>query len=284
MQPIFCFIDDADFELDMFRENAAQAFRGVEFIYARDFDDAQRKLENRRCLCFLLDIYGPRAGKEPADLPAAEKLSPALGAGFEVKSLYQDLPGQGTERDNQFLRRLYARVQAAQEAFVEAAEYLGQGPSFGLENLAQVRQHHPWAAALGYSRKALYADAAAMCLAGADGVLQKPQGDHDAVIAKATQEAGPRLAQAAFVALERRLARLAGGLGLRLCGDGSGYSLAEVLWQALALMGALGAGPPIATQEEVLDKLCGMRLQELELAEKDLGLILAVWDWLGRET
>ena len=35
---------------------------------------------------------------------------------------------------------------------------LGQGPAFGLDSLAKVREHQPWAAALGYSRKALYAD------------------------------------------------------------------------------------------------------------------------------
>ncbi|RJX33911.1 MAG: hypothetical protein C4525_08570 [Desulfarculus sp.] len=284
MRPVFCFIDDADFELDTFRENAAEAFQGVEFVYARDFADAQRKLEGRRCLCFLLDIYGAAPGSEPGELPQAEDLAPALGQGFAVEELYQDLPGEGSARDNQFLRRLYARVQAAQKAFTRAAIGLGQGPSFGLESLARVREHHPWAATLGYSRKALYGDAAAMCAAGAEGVLQKPQGADDEAIAQATRRAAPGLARSAFAAVNRRLACLAGALGLRLCREGVSLNLAEVLGEALALLGGDGAGPPTASRDEVLDKFRVLRLKEMELAEADLGLILAVWDWLGRET
>ena len=156
-------------------------------------------------------------------------MAPALGQGFEVDSLYQDLEGEGGERANQFLRRLYARVQAAQEAFTTAAEQIGQSAAFGLNSLAQVREQQPWAAALGYSRKALYADAAAMCLGGADGVLQKPQGGDEAAIAKASHEAAPELAKAAFAAVDRRLAGMAGLVGLRLCQDGVSLPLVEAL-------------------------------------------------------
>ncbi|MEW5914082.1 MAG: hypothetical protein AB1814_16115 [Thermodesulfobacteriota bacterium] len=284
MRPVFCFIDDADFELDNFRENAAEAFRGVDFVYAQDFEDAQRQLNDRRCLCFLLDIYGAEPGYESGELPKAEDLAPALGQGFAAQELYEGLNGQGSARDNQFLRRLYGRVQAAQEAFSRAAAELGQGPSFGLASLAQVREHHPWAAALGYSRKALYTDAAAMCAAGADGVLQKPPGLDDKAIAQATRQAAEGLASAAFAAVSRHLGCLAGALGLRLCREGVSLNLAEVLGEALALLGVEGAGPVSASQEEVLEKFRVLRLQEMELAEGDLGLILALWDWLGRES
>jgi hypothetical protein len=284
MQPTFCFIDDADFELDNFRANIAPAFKGVEFIYARDFDRVQPKLEDRRCLCFLLDIYGAAPGAEGGGLPDPEELAPALGQEFEVSELYQGLEGEGGERANQFLRRLYARVNAAQQAFGLAAVQLGQGPAFGLETLAQVRENYPWAAALGYSRKALYADAAAMCLGGADGVLQKPQGADEAAIAQASREEAPGLARAAYAAVDRRLARLIGGLGLRLCQQGAGLPLVEALQSGLEQITGPEKGRKSAGRREALERLKAIRLEELELDERDKETILALWDWLSLET
>ncbi len=283
MQPTFCFIDDADFELDNFAQNLAPAFKGVEFIYARDFELALRKLDGRRCLCFLLDIYGSLPSQTSEALPPSEDLAPALGQGFEVESLYQDLAGEGGERVNQFLRRLYARVQAAQEAFSGAARRLGQGPAFGLANLASVREQHPWAAALGYSRKALYADAAAMSLGGADGVLQKPQGADEKAIAKASHEAAPGLAKAAFAAVDRRLGAMAGMVGLRLCQEGISLPLVEALQAAVSQLNGPGKRSPDA-RKEALEKLKAVRLEEMELAQGDAQVILALWDWLSLET
>ncbi len=214
MDPVFCFIDDAGFELENFRQNAAPAFAGVEMVYAQSFEQAQAELAGRPPLCFLLDIYGgdPQAGA-PRVLPLPE-LEQALGRGLELEALYAGLEQGGAEAGNLFLRRLYGQVERWQRAFLLAAGELGQGRSYGLYNLAQVREHYPWAAALGYSRKALYADAVAMCLAGADGVLQKPQGADDAAIALATAQAAPGLLAACRQAARLRLAAwLAGEQG-----------------------------------------------------------------------
>lgn len=274
MKPIFCLIDDSDFELDNFREHAAPAFKGVEFAYACDFDDAQRKLEDRRCLCFLLDIYGGTPKQEAGDLPAADQLAPALGKGFDIGQLYSGLEGEGAERANQFLRRLHARVQEVQSAFSATAQALGQGSAFGLGSLALARQHYPWAAALAYSRKALYADAADMCSAGADGVLQKPQGRDEAEIALATRQSAPSLARAAFGAVERRLAALGGSLGLGLCQRGVSLNLAEALDQGLSHLHLNFAGQKNPPASGGLDKLISVRLDDLELNEVELGLNL----------
>ncbi|MCB2191642.1 MAG: hypothetical protein KQI62_08755 [Deltaproteobacteria bacterium] len=283
MQPTFCFIDDADFELDNFQKNVAPAFKGVEFVYARDFDRALHKLAGRRCLCFLLDIYGAAPGAGPGDLPDAESLAPALGQGFEVGSLYQDLQGESGEKANQFLRRLYGRVQVAQEAFTAATGQLGQGAAFGLHSLAQVREHQPWATALGYSRKALYADAAAMCLGGADGVLQKPQGADEAAIAKASHQAAPELAEAAFAAVDHRLSGMAGLAGLRLCQSGVSLPLVEALQEAV---GQINGREKRSAEGRynALEKLKAVRLEDLELEQRDTEVILALWDWLSLET
>lgn len=206
VKPLFCFIDDARFELDNFRDHAAWAFEPAVVVYAATFSQAEAAIAEQPVVGFLLDIYGsdPQGGAAPR-LPEESDLAARLAPAAEVAGLYQGLD-QGAEAGNTFLRRLYGRVQAWQEAFLEAAGGLGQGRAYGLYNLARALERYPWAACLGYSRKALYADAAAMTLAGADGVLQKPQGADDAAIARATRQEAPALARAFCRAVDQRLA------------------------------------------------------------------------------
>ncbi|MCF8031492.1 MAG: hypothetical protein K9K66_02150 [Desulfarculaceae bacterium] len=284
MQPTFCFIDDAEFELDNFASHIAPAFKGVEFIYARDFERAQRKLEGRRCLCFLLDIYGAEPGSEPGELPSPEELAGPLGQGFEVQSLYEGLEGEGWERANQFLRRVHARTSAAQDAFARAAGQIGQGPSFGLEALAAVRQHCPEATALGYSRKGTLADAAAMLRAGAHGVLLKPQGDGEEAIAQASQEKAPELARAAIQQVNHHLDCQTSALGMRLCQEGVGLPLVDALHLSLEQINGTASDNGKNGRREALERLKALRLEEMELGEKDKQVILALWDWLSLET
>jgi DNA-binding NarL/FixJ family response regulator len=125
-------------------------------------------------------------------------------------------------------------VEAWQKAFLLAAQGLGQGRSYGMQNLKAVRQEYPWAAALGYSRKALYADAVAVSMAGAEGVLQKPQGPDDPAIAQATTQQAPALAQAAYQAVDRRLMQVLAPMALRLALKGDDASLALAIFQALS--------------------------------------------------
>ncbi len=283
MQPTFCFIDDADFELDNFAANVAPAFKGVEFVYARDFERAQRKLDDKRCLCFLLDIYGAEPGAEPGEAPPPEELAPGLGQGFDPQSLYQDLEGDGWERANQFLRRLFERVRAAQDAFDLAAGQIGQSRAYGLGNLALVKEHYPWATAMGYSRKATYADAAAICMAGAHGALSKPQGEDEKAIAKASQEAGPKLARAVFAAVDQRLAGLVGGLGLRLCQEGAGLPLVEALELSLEQINGVGTKRSRSGRAEALERLKAVRHEDIGLSAVDKEIILCLWDWLSLE-
>lgn len=221
-------------------------------------------------------------GGGSGELPGPESLASALGQGFVVDSLYENLEGEGSEKANQFLRRLYARVQVAQEAFGAAAGQLGQGPAFGLDSLAKVREHQPWAAALGYSRKALYADAAAMCMGGGRGVAKAPggrRGGHS----QGQPSGGPELAQAAFAAVDFRLAGLAGQVGLRLCWDGVSLSLAEALQQAVGQLTCREKRSPEA-RGKALEGLKAVRLDDLELDQGDVEVILALWDWLSLET
>jgi hypothetical protein len=272
MQPIFCFIDDAQFELDNFAQNAAPAFGRADFVYAQTFEQARERLAGRTPLCFLLDIYGTDplvASPRALELP---ELSQSLGPEEPLTALYDGLEQAGHEAGNLYLRRLYGRVERWQRAFLQAAAALGQGRAYGLHNLQDARRHYPLAACLGYSRKALYADAVAMGRAGAEGVLQKPQGEGDQAIALATRQAAPDLAATAYAAVDRRLACLAGQLAARLVGQAGQGQLLAALNAALAcLEGAAGrrdAGRCLAE----LAPGAG-----LEPAEAALSAALAAW-------
>ena len=277
MQPVFCFIDDARFELDNFANNAAPSFGRARFIYAQTFVQAQERLAGQTPLCFLLDIYGSDPQVSQPAILSMDALGQALGPREPLEALYQGLEQAGGEAGNLYLRRLYAQVERWQRAFLGAAAALGQGRAYGLHNLRQARGHYPWAAALGYSRKALYADAVAMCQAGAEGVLQKPQGRDDQAIAQATRQAAPGLAATAYAAVDQRLARLAGGLAARLAGRD--HERGEML--------AALAGASACLEGEGGRREAGGRLAELvpgaglEPAEAALLTALAAWLRIG---
>ncbi|MBI4800616.1 MAG: hypothetical protein HY794_18150 [Desulfarculus sp.] len=274
MPPVFCFIDDAQFELDNFAQNAAPAFERARFVYARTFDEARAGLAGEYPLCFLLDIYGAGPPVTAPRIPDPAELEQALGPAADLPSLYEGLEQAGPEAGNLYLRRLHGQVERWQRAFLQAAGGLGQGRAYGLHNLEQARLHYPHAAALGYSRKALYADAVAISLAGAEGLLQKPQGGDDQAIALATRQAAPGLAQAAYAAVNRRLSVQAAGLAARLSGPGGDPALAQALQGALASLHGQGErGPASQALHDLAGRTAGLGPGDRALLES-LGLWL----------
>ena len=280
MKPVFCFIDDAHFELDNFREHALHAFERVEMVYARTFDQARSQLKEQRPLCFLLDLYGAQPGQGAGAPPGAADLDPELERPFARQDLHEGLARDDPEAGNVFLRRLHARLHRWQKAFAQSCSALGQGPGYGLANLAQVRAHYPWAAALGYSRKALYDDAVAFAQAGGDGLLQKPQGDDDAAIALATHQQAPAIAQACFQAVDRRLACQIARLGLTLHYEGRCLPLAGSLAQLAPNLGGGGEGELDAEARALIKEQAHL----CELEAKELDLVWMLRDWLGSLT
>lgn len=284
MKPAFVFIDDARFELDNFRDHAAPAFTRAEFTYAQTFEQAMVQLDGRRPLCFLLDIYGALGREQPAEIVSQDELKASLGPAEEIASLYHGLDqASPDEAGNLFLRRVYAQVERWQRTFLAACGQMGQGRAYGLANLQAAREHHTQAAALGYSRKALYADAVALSRAGVDGLLQKPLGGDDAAIARATRDAAPELAAACYAAVDRRLVLLGGALAARLCGEGASLNLAEALEEAIRHLDHGLAGQPQQERAEAHQALLDLRLEEMGLAPVDLALVLALREWLGQD-
>ena len=284
-KPVFCFIDDAKFELENFAQNAAPAFEGVDFIYASTFGQAQSQLNERLPVCFLLDIYGADPDLKKTSQPAPEIFSQVLDQPPGLGQLYEGVDqedGASSEEGNTFLRNLFAQVEAWQDAFSQACQSLGQGNAYGLANLTRAREFYPWAAALGFSRKALYDDAAVMMAAGADGILRKPQGADEAAIAKATKQAAPELAKAAFAAVNRRLAGRAAALGLSLSQDGDNLPLAEAILRGVRHLDSSLAGEPKCNRKEAVECLAAVRLEDAGLSQEAVGLLIALKRWLGR--
>ena len=281
---VFCFIDDAEFELANFRQNAASFFSRVEFVYAKTFTQAAEFLKGRRPVCFLLDLYGssPEADtSEKSQIPDSAWLDERLGTRAEIGDLFQGLDQAGDEGVNLFLRRLYAQVEKWQSAFQDAADKVGQSRAYGLANLADVRRKYPWAAAVGYSRKALYADAVAASVLGIDGVLQKPQGDGDQAIAQATRRAAPDLARAAYGAVDRRLSLVTAPLGLKFCQQGGSSGLTSTICQALELLGDPDKGSESLDRQKILSTLSPGAMSGIRLEKNDRETLLALGSWLG---
>lgn len=281
MKPLFCFIDDADFELENFRRFAAPAFAGVEMVYAKTFAEAQQNLDGRIPLCFLLDLYGTDPRVVSPQVPKQDELASFLGNNQPaLDSVYQGLHGQGTEMGNLFLRRLYAQVDSWQRTFLFAAGILGQGLGFGLGNLQAVRAAFPWAAAVGYTRKSLFADAVNACQAGIDGLMQKPQGRSDDEIADATMAAGPELARATRQAVDRRLAHQVMPIALRLTQGQASKALATGLVECLKHLGVAELGEATAPARETINALGGNHLKDAGLARHELDTVRALSGWL----
>ena len=280
----FCFIDDAEFELANFRENAAFAFSRAEFVYAKTFEETVDSLKGRRPVCFLLDLYGADPQEDLSvkpEIPDPAWLADCLGPRAETDDLFQGLGQAGDEAGNLFLRRLYARVEKWQSVFQAAAGKLGQSRAYGLANLAAVRKEYPWAAAVGYSRKALYADAAAAGLAGMDGVLQKPQGVGDRAIAQATSRVAPDLAGAVYRAVDKRLSLVIAPLVLKICQNVKQTDLTKAVCQGLELLGAHDNGPSYMGLQKTLKALAPEVMSRISMDKQKMETISAMRSWLA---
>ena len=280
MKPVFCFIDDAEFELQNFRRFAAAAFDKVDFVYALTFAEAQRALQGRIPLCFLLDLYGTDPQVSAPRVPGRDELSATLGPVPTLDTIYQGLQGEGTELGNLFLRRLYAQVDGWQRTFLHAAGLLGQGLGYGLANLESVRAAYPWAAAVGYSRKSLYADAVRACLAEMDGLLQKPPGSGEDEIARATRSAAPALAKTAYRAVDRRLTQQVMPLALRLAQEKARPELVDALVDCVGRLGVAELGHSTRAPQESMAAISKTLSAPSALTKPEADLLRALSEWL----
>lgn len=189
-RPVVCFIDDSPFEREMFTRYYPAAAPGWQFVIADTWQMTRRELNGAGCLLFMLDLYGadPENPVTPEILPEGEIRAMVSG----LDGVWDDLEA-AADPVNEYLKRLHSVSSRWGHIFASASRAAGQGRAYGLYNLARVREEHPGATAVAYSRKAGSPDLVSFMMAGGHGALLKPQGGNDREIAQATEDEAPIL-------------------------------------------------------------------------------------------
>jgi len=206
-RPVFVFLDDAPFELDNFRHNIAPAAPDVEFVYDSTFDGVFGKLGDRPVHLFLLDLFGSDPAVRAPRIPSQHELGPMVDSLPGLAEVYAGLEVSNLDNINEYLLRLFAVVDGWRRVFQSVCDQVGQNRNYGLGNLARAEADYPLAAKVAYTRKSLFADAAACFDAGFDGLFMKPPGKDDADIAASSRKAAPGLVAAWSDLVEKRLVR-----------------------------------------------------------------------------
>jgi DNA-binding NarL/FixJ family response regulator len=193
MKPIVCFIDDSPFEHDLVRNEIAPAAPQYLFVLAYTFDEAERKLERRVPAIFLLDLWGADDEVSEPRLTPKGELKDKIAAFPGLDDVYSGLDDFKGDVTNEYLKRLFAVVDAWRSLFESVCAEIGQNRKYGLSNLRQARARYPGVPAVFYTRKSLINDAVAMFKAGADGLFVKPTGQNDQDTRRLTREYAPQL-------------------------------------------------------------------------------------------
>ncbi len=206
-RPVFVFLDDAPFELDNFRYNIAPAAPDVEFVYDSTFDGARAQLGDKPVHLFLLDLFGSDPAVSAPRIPSLSELGDMVADLPTLDQVYAGLEVDNLDNINEYLRRLFAVVDGWRQVFQAVCDQVGQNRNYGLVNLARAEADYPLAAKVAYTRKSLFADAAACFDAGFDGLFMKPPGKDDADIAANSRNTAPGLVAAWSELVDKRLVR-----------------------------------------------------------------------------
>ncbi len=239
-KPIFVFLDDAPFELENFRQNIAPAAPEIEFVYDSTFEGAEQQLGGRPAHLFLLDLFGTDPGQKTPHIPPAEELDSIISDLPPLDRVYENLDISNLDNINEYLRRLFAVVDGWRNVFTAACDAVGQNRNYGLTNLALAMERYPYAARAAYTRKALFADAAASFSAGFDGLFNKPPGKDDAEIAANSRSRSQELVRDWCDLVDRRLVASAQARADELEEAACGPTAESTAWRNLGRLLAAG--------------------------------------------
>ena len=193
MLPIFCFIDDSPFELDVFLTSIAPKARNIEVITGHTYGAIKEQLGDRYPCLFLLDLYGRDEKAGPASIPPLPEIEKEISAFKSLQDVYEGLDHFPGDRTNEYLKRLFHLTDSWRDLFYKASRKAGQNINYGLCNLESVQRDYPAAAAVAYTRKSLIIDAVEVLKAGVDGLSLKPDGPDDPTIRDNTTLMAPQL-------------------------------------------------------------------------------------------
>ena len=192
-KPVYCFIDDSPFELQLFRDVIGTRFPGIQFVYASTYDECHRQLDEQKLYpsLFILDLYGREGLQEEVSIPRKELLEAQIGGISDLNIAYDGLEKYNSDKNlqsNEFLKRLFSILNEWRNLFSEQCASLDQGSQFGINNLLSVRQDYPSVTAVMYTRKGLFTDAVILSQHSCDGIFIKPPGTTDEDIYAETEK------------------------------------------------------------------------------------------------
>ena len=190
-KPVYCFIDDSPFELELFKDVIETRYPDINFIYANTYDECHRQLEELSLYpsLFILDLYGREGLQTDVEIPQKEMLEgrikniPGLNTAYDGLDKYE---GDKNLQANEFLKRLFSILNEWRNIFSDQCANLDQGSQYGINNLLLVRKDYPNVAAVMYTRKGLFTDAVKLSRHNCDGIFIKPTGVADEDIYAAT--------------------------------------------------------------------------------------------------
>jgi len=193
MKPIFCFIDDSAFELDVFRENIVPAGTGLKFILGSTYRQVRAEIGDDYPALFVLDLYGRDPALSAGGIPPPEKLNEQIKQFPSLDAIYSGLDDFTGDRVNEYLKRMFHLTDAWRRLFAQTFKSTGQSIKYGLGNYAAATTDFPAASAVAYTRKSIISDAEEALAAGLNGLNLKPDAGSDAEIRRVTAVRAPEL-------------------------------------------------------------------------------------------
>ena len=193
MKPLFCFIDDSGFELEVFKKNIVPAAQGIDFILGSTYAETRQEIGSRYPALFILDLYGRDPDLPATGVPPKETLIAEISTVISLDSVYEGLETYSQDKINEFLKRMFHLTDAWRHLFSKVFRATGQNINYGLKNKAAALDDFPSAAAVAYTRKSMIADAADAMAAGFQGLSLKPDAPSDEEIHHVTASAAPGL-------------------------------------------------------------------------------------------
>ena len=247
MDLIICFIDDSKFEHDLMGDEIAPSAPHLTFIRAYTFEEAMERLGRRIPILFLLDLWGQDETVRNPSITPKNELEKRLAEFKSLDSVYEGLEDFKGDRNNEYLKRLFAIVAGWRNLFEDVCGRVGQNRKYGLGNLRQARKTFPGVPCVFYTRKSLISDAVAIFQAGADGLFIKPTGRDDSSTRLSTREYAPGLIQDLASVVGKHLGELEKNEGLYVAEDrveeGELKALAKA-WRASETLEKTSPGSP----------------------------------------
>lgn len=193
MRPVFCFIDDSKFELDLFQRVFPVEAPGIEFILGSTYEEVREKIGDRYPALFILDLYGQDESID-SSIPEQAELANEISKFPGLESVYEGLSALPDDvRTNEFLKRLFHLTDAWRNLFANTLWKSGQSIKYGLGNHRQARKDFPLTPTTAYTRKSMIPDAVKAFQAGMDGLSLKPDAGSDDEIYEKTKEKAEEL-------------------------------------------------------------------------------------------